>query len=52
MDNSWDESGILEIGKIDGIKAAYTMLEKLRNAEERAENEGWIDAEELEKELG
>jgi hypothetical protein len=41
-----------EIDELDRIKAAYTLFAKLRNAEERAENEGWIDAEDLERELG
>jgi hypothetical protein len=53
--NGHGEYGILtmeEIDELDRIKAAYTLFAKLRNAEERAENEGWIDAEDLEKELG
>jgi hypothetical protein len=53
--NGHGEYGILtmeEIDELDRIKAAYTLFAKLRNAEERAENEGWIDAEDLERELG
>jgi hypothetical protein len=41
-----------EIDELDRIKAAYTLFSNLKNAEERAEKEGWVDAEELEKELG
>ncbi len=41
-----------EIDELDSLKAAYALFSKLRNAEERAAKEGWIDAEPLEKELG
>ena len=41
-----------EIDELDRCKAAYALLLKLQKAEERAEAEGWIDADELEKELG
>ncbi|MBE6015542.1 MAG: prevent-host-death protein [Lachnospiraceae bacterium] len=41
-----------EIDKLDRYKAAYKLFAKLKNAERRAEVEGWVDAEELEKELG
>ena len=37
--------------ELDCLKAAYTMLSKLHKAEERVEKEGWIDADDLEKEL-
>lgn len=53
--NGHGEYGILtmaEIDELDRLKAAYTMLSKLHKAEERAEKEGWIDADDLEKELG
>jgi hypothetical protein len=53
--NGHGEYGILsmeEIDELDRIKAAYTLFSNLKNAEERAEKEGWVDAEELEKELG
>jgi hypothetical protein len=52
--NGHGEYGILtmeEIDELDRIKAAYTTFAKLKSAEERAENEGWIDAEDLEREL-
>lgn len=41
-----------EIDELDRYRAAYTLLSKLQNAEERASKEGWIDADDLEKELG
>jgi hypothetical protein len=53
--NGHGEYGILsmeEIDELDRIKAFYTLFSNLKNAEERAEKEGWVDAEELEKELG
>lgn len=53
--NGHGEYGILtmeEIDELDRCKAAYALLLKLQKAEERAEVEGWIDADELEKELG
>ena len=53
--NGHGEYGILtmeEIDELDRCKAAYALLLKLQKAEERAEAEGWIDAEDLEKELG
>lgn len=33
-------------------RAAYTLFSKLQKAEERVAKEGWIDADDLEKELG
>ena len=48
------EYGILtmsEIDELDRCRAAYTLFSKLKKAEERADEEGWISAEELEKEL-
>ena len=53
--NGHGEYGILtmkEIDELDRCKAAYALLLKLQKAEERAEAEGWIDADDLEKELG
>ena len=53
--NGHGEYGILtmeEIDELDRCKAAYALLLKLQKAEKRAEAEGWIDADELEKELG
>lgn len=41
-----------EIDELDRLKAAYTLFAKLQKAEERAEKEGWTDAEVLERELG
>jgi hypothetical protein len=53
--NGHGEYGILtmaEIDELDRYRAAYTLFSKLQKAEERAFREGWIDAEDLEKELG
>ena len=53
--NGHGEYGILtmaEIDELDRYRAAYTLVSELRKAEERADKEGWISAEEAEKELG
>ena len=53
--NGHGEYGILtmaEIDELDRCRAAYTLLSKLKKAEERADKDGWISADELEKELG
>jgi hypothetical protein len=53
--NGHGEYGILtmaEIDELDRYRAAYTLFFKLKNAEERAKQEGWIDEDDLEKELG
>lgn len=53
--NGHGEYGILtmdEIDELDRCRAAYTLFSKLQKAEERASLEGWIDADDLEKELG
>lgn len=53
--NGHGEYGILtmeEIDELDKYRAAYTLFSKLKNAEERADKEGWISAEDVEKELG
>lgn len=53
--NGHGEYGILtmkEIDELDKYRAAYTLFSKLKKAEERADKEGWIAADELEKELG
>ena len=52
--NGHGEYGILtmaEIDELDRYRAAYTLVSRLRKAEERADKEGWISAEEAEKEL-
>lgn len=38
--------------EVDASRGVYMLTSKLQAAEERAEKEGWIDADELEKELG
>lgn len=53
--NGHGKYGILtmaEIDELDRCRAAYMLFSKLREAEERASKEGWIDADDLEKELG
>jgi hypothetical protein len=53
--NGHGEYGILtmaEIDELDRYRAAYTLFSDLQNAEHRSKQEGWIDADDLEKELG
>lgn len=53
--NGHGEYGILtmsEIDELDRYRDAYTFFSKLKKAEERADKEGWISADELEEELG
>ncbi len=53
--NGRGQYGILtmaEIDELDRYRAAYTLFSKLKSAEERANREGWISADDLEKELG
>ena len=53
--NEHGKYGILtmeEIDELDKYRAAYMLLTKLKEAEEEAEREGYISAEDVEKELG
>ena len=53
--NGHGKHGILtmeEIDELDRCRAAYMLLTKLKEAEEEAEREGYISAEDVEKELG
>lgn len=53
--NGHGEYGILtmaEIDELDRYRADYTLVSKLRKAEERADKEGWILADDVEKKLG
>ena len=53
--NGHGEYGILtmkEIDELDRYKEAYFLFLKLRQAEKRADKEGWISADEIEKDLG
>ena len=48
--NGHGEYGILtmsEIDELDRCKAAYTLFSNLKKAEERADIEGWISAEDF-----
>lgn len=37
---------------MDSLKAERTLISKLKEVENRAEKEGWIEADDMEKELG
>ena len=53
--NGHGEYGILtmkEIDELDRYKEAYFLFLKLRQAEKRPDKEGWISADEIEKDLG
>lgn len=53
--NGHGEYGILtmaEIDELDRYRAAYKLFAKLQQAENRAKDEGWIDFDDLEKDLG
>lgn len=41
-----------EIDELDRLKAAYALLSDLQNAEDRANKEGWISQEDIDKEFG
>ena len=41
-----------EIDELDRLKAAYALLSGLQNAEDRANKEGWISQEDIDKEFG
>jgi hypothetical protein len=43
---------ISDFDELDRFKAAYTLFSNLKKAEERAEKEGWFEADDVEKELG
>ena len=52
--NGHGEYGILtmeEIDELDRYRASYQLITKLKKSEERANLEGWISSEEVEKEL-
>ena len=52
--NGHGEYGILtmdEIDELDRYRAAYQLISKLKKTEERANLEGWIPSEDVEKEL-
>ena len=52
--NGHGEYGILtmdEIDELDRYRAAYQLISKLKKSDERANLEGWIPSEDVEKEL-
>lgn len=53
--NGRGKYGILtmsEIDELDHYRAAYILFSKLKKAEGRADKEGWVSADDVEKELG
>ena len=40
-----------KVDESDSMKSAFMLFDKLKMAEDLAEKEGWIDADEIEKEL-
>ena len=53
--NGHGEYGILtmdEIDELDRYRAAYQLISKLKKSEERANLEGWIPSEDVEKKTG
>ena len=40
-----------EIDELDRYRAAYQLISKLKKSEERANLEGWIPSEDVEKKL-
>ena len=49
--NGHGEYGILTIDELDRYRAAYQLISKLKKSEDRANLEGWIPSEDVEKEL-
>lgn len=49
--NGRGEYAIIQMEELDKLKALNHLLTKLQKAEQSAREEGWISAEELEKEL-
>ena len=43
---------IAEADEMDRLRAMFRLLSDLRTAEEEADRNGWIDAVDLEKEMG
>ena len=43
---------ITEVDEYDKLKAEKALAQDLRSAEERAQKEGWINADEFDKEMG
>ena len=41
-----------EADELDRMKAAYSLIADLKRAEERANKEGWINADDFDKEMG
>jgi len=41
-----------EADELDRLRAVHSLLSDLREAEERADREGWISDEDMQKEMG
>ena len=41
-----------EADELDRLRAVHTLLSNLHDAEERADREGWISDDEMQKEMG
>ena len=41
-----------EVDEFDRLKAAHALAQDLKRAEDRAQKEGWIDANKFDKEMG
>ncbi len=41
-----------EIDELDRYRAAHTLVSKLREAEARADQEGWLSEDDIKKEFG
>ena len=53
--NRHSEYGILTMAEINELYrywVAYTLVSELRKAEEHADKEGWVSADDVEKKLG
>ncbi len=50
--NGRGEYAIIRMEELDKLKALNQLLTKLQKAERSAREEGWISADDLEKELG
>ncbi len=43
---------VAEADELDRIRAARALAEDLKRAEDRANHEGWIDADDFDREMG
>lgn len=50
--NGREEYVILNMAEYDHMRAVMTLMSKLEEGEESARREGWLSADEVERELG